>query len=120
MQYRPMSVSSQTKNLSYRIAGLETKLTHDGNLQTFEKKVTKHLVAYRLDTITYVPSPSDPAQVVSVIDNHALFNLKEGSLSGNNIKDTEFDSYSFDNDHEAKEFLMHSLDEELETQLLQD
>ena len=119
-QYRPTSVSSQTKSLKYRIEGLETKFTRDGDLQTFEKKVTKHLVAYGLDTITYVPSPSDPAQVVSVIDSHALFNLKEGSVLGNNIKDTEFDSYSFDNDREAKEFLMASLDPELETQLLQD
>ena len=119
-QYRSTSVSSQAKSQAYRVQGLETKFTRTGDLQTFEKKVMKHLIAYGLDTISYTMSPSNPAKVVSVVNSHALFNLKEGIVSGNHIKDTEFDSYCHDNDRDAKEFLLNSVDEALETQLYQD
>ena len=119
-QFRPTSVSSQAKSQAYRVAGLETKFSRTSNLQTFQKKVMKHLIAYGLDTVTYTTSPSDVNQVVSVIDNHGLFNLKGGSSTANDIKGCKFDSFGHDNDRDAKEFLLNSVDESIEDQLHQD
>ena len=34
--------------------GLESKFAHKGNLQTFEKKIKKHLIQYGLDMVTYL------------------------------------------------------------------
>jgi len=119
-QYRSNSVSSQAKSHKYRVEGLETKFTRTSKMQTFEKKVMKHLVAHGLDTVTYLRNPADPNKVVSVIDSHALFNLKKGQEAGNKIKEDEFDTYCHDNDRDAKEFLFNSVDSALETQLLED
>lgn len=51
------------------------------HFQTFEKKIMKHFVQHGLDTITYLANPSKSeadAEVVSVVTNHGLFNLKVG------------------------------------------
>ena len=116
-QYRPTSISSQAKSQTYRVQGLTTKFTRTSDLQTFEKKIMKHLISYGLDTITYATNPTDPTKVVSVVDHHALFNLKEGSKTGNDLKKNKFDSYDHANDRDAKEFLLNSVDAELESQL---
>ena len=119
-QYRSTSMTSEAKGLKYQIGGLENKLTQTGDLQTFQKKVMKHLVAYGLDTVTYVPNPSSSTEVVSIINQHGLYTLKDGSALGNRIKEREFDSYCHDNDRDAKDFVLNSVDEELESQLYQD
>ena len=122
-QYRPMSIASQAKALAYRVQGLETKFSRTSDLQTFEKKIMKHLVQYGLDTITYMPDPTDKetkeekAKVVSVITDHARFNLKQGVKKANEIMEKHFDAYDIANVRDAKEFLLNSIDADLETQL---
>ena len=116
-QYRPTSISSQLKSRPYRIAGLANKFSRGSNLQTFEKKIMKHLEAFGMDTNTYLQSPTNKAEVVSVIESHSLFTLKEGTKLGNSIKEKYFDEHSLENDHDAKEFLYASVDEKLEKQL---
>ena len=116
-QYRPTGISSRAKSQAYRVKGLETKFTRDSDLHTFEKKIMKHLVQYGLDTITYLQDPADNTQVVSVITNHARFNLKSGASKAVILYNTMFDSYDKDNDRDAKDFLMNSISDDLETQL---
>ena len=116
-QYRGTSISSQAKSRSYRVQGLETKFSKDSDLATFEKKVTKHLIQHGLDSIAYVPDPVDATKMISVITTHARFNFKEVMKEGNTIMKNHFDSYSIANVEDAKEFLMNSIDEDLEKQL---
>ena len=115
-QYRPSSIGSQSKSQYYRVRGLETKFTRGSDLQTFEKKIMKHLISYGLDTITYLVDPTDSTQVVSVISEHARFNVKVGVKLGNDAL-VNYDSYDLENIRDAKEFLLNSVDDELETQL---
>jgi hypothetical protein len=37
--------------------------------------VWKHLVKHGLDTITYLPSPSDPNQMMSVVKDYPKFSM---------------------------------------------
>ncbi len=116
-QFRSTSISGAAKSRVYRIQGLENKFTHTGDLQTFQRKIMKHLVTYGLDTITYVQNPSDATKVASVIENHGLFHFKTGVKDCNDNKANHFDSYCHSNDEDAKEFLFNSLDADLEKQL---
>ena len=116
-QYRGTSISSQAKSRAYRVQGLDTKFSKDSDLATFEKKIMKHLIQHGLDSITYVPDPVDATKMISVITTHARFNFKEVMKEGNTIMENHFDSYSIANVEDAKEFLMNSIDEDLEKQL---
>ena len=120
MQYHPTSITSKAKSRTYRIAGLTNKFTRTSDLQTFQKRVKKHLVDHGMDTITYVTSPTDAKQVVSIIDHHGLFTLDEGCKAGNDLKTNHFDLYCLDNDNNAKDFLIASVDADIEEQLLDD
>ena len=117
-QYLMSSISSQAKALVYCVQELATKFTRDSDLQTFQKKFMNHLVQYGLDTITYIQDPTKPTEVLSVVTDHALFNIKEGVVMGNNLM-KHFDKYNHENIHDAKEFLFNSIDDKFETQLYQ-
>ena len=98
---------------------MENKFTRSGDLQTFQKKVMKHFVAHGLDAITYVASPTNTSALVSVLEHHALFSLKQGIEEGNDTKARYYDAYDRSNDLCAKEYLYNSVDVELEKQLLE-
>ena len=66
-QQRPTGINSAAKSQHYRTTEMEVKFSRDKDLLTFQRKVTKHLVDNGLDTIAYLPDPSDPTQVISVI-----------------------------------------------------
>ena len=117
-QYRVSSISGRSKSKYYRVQGLETKFTRTSDLQTFQKKVWKHLVEHGMDTITYLEDPATPTQVVSVIDHHARFEVKAGVRAANLLKtNNTWDGYDLDNIREAKDFLLNSIDDDLEKQL---
>ena len=118
-QYRANSISGQAKSQVYRVAGLEDKFSRTSDLQTFERKVMKHLIQHGLDTITYLVDPTDKTKVVSVIEHHAKFTVKAGSVSGNMLMSTMYDGYDLENVQDAKDFLTNSLDSDLEKQLNQ-
>ena len=120
-QFRANSISAQAKSKVYRTQGLETKFTRDSDVLTFQKKVMKHLVSYGLDTITYLKDPTtsgSKVQVVSVIDHHAKFDVKDATKEANTLMTNgTWDAYDLDNIRDAKEFLLNSISEDLETQL---
>ena len=118
-QYRATTISGQSKSRHYRVTGLTNKFSRSSNLLTFQKKVLKHLKDHGLDTITYLQHPNRAGEVVCVINQHALFTMQEGVKLGNDRKKdgTSYDTYCMENDQDAKEFLINSMDEDLERQL---
>ena len=115
-QYRPSSIGSSTKSQYYRTTGLTTKFTRKSDLLKFQTKVQEHLEEYGMDTIAYLPSPTDSTEMVSIISNHARYTLKEAKQQEKNQL-TKYDLYDHANERDAKKFLMESIDEDLETQL---
>ena len=116
-QYRSPSISTESKSRAYRVQGLEMKYSRDSNLQTFQKEVMQHLSEYGMDTITYLNDPTDATRVVSVIEHHALFDLKDGETLANETAKNHFDLYDHGNSDDAKKFLLRSISEELKNQL---
>jgi len=115
-QYRSTSIINQAKGLEYRIKGLETKFTGDSDLQLFQMQVLEHLEQHGMDTITYLQDPTDPSQVISVIDNHSRFDIKTGCKLSKQVA-KHYDSYDDENVRDAKKFLRKSIDANLEKQL---
>ena len=68
-------------------------------------------------TITYLNDPTDATRVVSVIEHHALFDLKDGETLANETAKNYFDSYDHGNSDDATKFLLRSISEELKNQL---
>ena len=52
--YRPSSVQGLTKSQYYRVEGLETKITKEGNLIAFQRLVLAKLEKYAFSTLTTV------------------------------------------------------------------
>ncbi len=116
-QFRPSSVTSQAKSHHYRVMGPDTKFTRDSELLNFQKKILKHLKLHGMDTVTYLEDPTDTSRVVSVIEDHAKFNVKEGIKKANDNMKANFDSYAKSDDSDATEYLLACLDSDLENQL---
>ena len=115
-QFRPTSITSSTKSQYYRTTGLATKFTRDSDLLTFQKKILGHLEDYGMDTITYLPSPNDDSEMISVIPNHARYTLEQ-TTNLEKIQSTKYDTYDQANIRDAKKFLLNSIDESLENQM---
>ena len=116
-QFRAATSGSRAKAQYYRTQPLANKFGRDKDILTFQKKVEKHLIEHGLDTITYVPDPADPRKVISVVTEHGRLNLKEGIESGNQVAMLYYDTYDFANMEDSKQFLLNSVDEDLEKQL---
>ena len=56
-QYRPTSISSQSKAQYYRVEGLTPKFGRDKDLQVFQRKILEKLVDYGMDTVSFTPAP---------------------------------------------------------------
>ena len=117
-QYRPTSVTSQAKSRAYRIAGLEQKFSRTGDFHQFQRRVKKHLVNHGMDTIAYIPDPSK-TKMINVIDKYALYSLREGVETANETMKVSFDKYDKANSNDAIDFLLNSIDDELEKRLSQ-
>ena len=115
-QYRPSSITGKTKSQIHRVKGLEKKFSRGSDLQVFERKVLEHLTQHGMDTISYLKDPTNSSDVVSVVSEHARFNLKEARVK-EKIPLAAFDDYDHSNVRDAKKFLLASLDEDLESQM---
>ena len=115
-QYRLSSIMGKTKSQIHRVKGLEKKFSRGSDLQVFERKVLEHLTQHGMDTISYLKDPTNSSDVVSVVSEHARFNLKEARVE-EKIPLAAFDNYNHSNVRDAKKFLLASLDEDLESQM---
>ena len=82
-QHRPTSITSAAKSQHYRTQGIDPKFGRDKDLLTFERKVEKHLTDNGLDSIAYLPDPSDPTESISVITDHGRFDYKADTKKAN-------------------------------------
>jgi hypothetical protein len=115
-QYRPSSVGSSAKARHYRTIGLETKFSRTGNLQVFQREVMEHLQEHGMDTITYLPDPTDTSKMISIVEHHARFSYDEAE-SGEVFQKARYDRYDKENMRDGKAFLGKSIDEDLKEQL---
>ena len=115
-QYRATSISSEAKSRVYRTKGLETKFSKKGDFPQFQRRLKKHLETYGMDTICYVQDPTDSDQMINVIDKYARYSLRDGIDAGNDAMNL-FDQYDTANSKDAIEFLLNSLDDDLEKKL---
>ena len=116
-QFRSTSISGQAKSQNYRTLGMDNKFGKDNDLQDFGRKLKEHFIEHGIDTPTYLRDPTKKKHVVSVLDNHALFDMKEGVDEANELLENEFDEYTLAADRDGKKYLLNSLDPYLETQL---
>jgi hypothetical protein len=73
------------------------------------------LLKYGLDTIAYLPSPSAPDEMFNIVEDYPKFvvNLEKSMASAKSIS-KEYDRVDDQNSEAAKEFLMASLDKNLQ------
>ena len=115
-QFRPTSIGSSSKARYYRTQGLADRFTRKSDLFTFQREVMEHLEEYGMDSITYLPSPTDPDKMISIISDHGRYTLKQArELEKAQI--ALYDTYDHNNMKDAKKFLLASISGKLKTQL---
>ena len=104
-----LSVNDERKASEYRLRGLEQRFKQTDSLEQFQAQVKTHLLKYGLDTISYLPDPVEPTQMVSVVDHHAKFSQETAKQAHYPLR-PRFDKYDLENDALASDFLMNSID----------
>ena len=98
LSLRPLDPVTGQKSSIYRRAGLSKKFAQAHNLSTFQKKVWDHLVKYGLDTMAYLPDPSELKTVLPVVTHHARFtgDINKATTSSINLQ-KKFDLWDMKN-----------------------
>ena len=113
-QYRSTtaSIGSQQKSYAYRIKGMDIKMSATVDLTMFQKNFLHRLQREGLDTISYIPSPTEPTKMISCVTDHTrlTFDVVVKSVEAQASK---YDSYDKSNDKDAVELLLNSLAPEL-------
>jgi hypothetical protein len=115
-RHRPKDTAASTKAYDVRVKGLTPAFDAGGNLKDFMESVDKHLVKHGLDTIAYIPDPSDKTKILSAVTQYPLLNPKKADhiLVG---RFSLYDGFAKCDDAEAVEFLLSSVDKSLKTHL---
>ena len=115
-QYRPHSAKARAVTYQQRITGLTTQLTDVTQLLTFTRAVRTHLSVYGLDTIAYLPDPSDSSRMTNILVEHAKFSVStcETAMA---TQLQRYDSYDQANDLAATQFLLSSLSDQVHLHL---
>jgi len=111
-QYRSFSVSQSQKSHHYRTQGLETPFKQTDDLPVFLEKIKSHFIDHGLDTITYVPDPLSPQNMISCIECHSRLSAKT-FVTSTAAQLQLYDTYDTANDADATKFLLNSLDDPL-------
>jgi hypothetical protein len=109
-QLRPSSPGSSQKSTRYREIGLATKFTRNSHLLDFVDVVHTYLTRTGLDTITYLPDPSDPTTMISAVDKCSKFDLTPAITAARQLRTDNFDKFHRNNDDSAHNWLLDSLD----------
>ena len=75
MMHRPHNQKGEAVTYRERTTGLPTLLKEPKDLLWFEHHVLQHLTRYGLDTVAYVPSPSDPTKMLNIVESHARYTV---------------------------------------------
>ena len=99
-----------------RTEGLYTeesaRYKHGGDLDFFCKMFEKHLQKYGLDTIAYREDPTKRGTMISLFSEYPKLTAEEVKIQ-NIIYSTSYDEYDKQNDKEAIECFLNSINEEL-------
>jgi hypothetical protein len=110
--YRSAGIKD-VKGFAHRIKGLETKFAITDDLRAFQRSVMKHFERCGLDTITYLPDPANPTQMESVVEQANRF-TKKYVMTQNVQYEGYYDAYDHLNARTASDFILSSLDPEME------
>ena len=120
-RFRPLNPTFDVKGLTARTKGLETKFKKTDDLVIFQSKVWKHLVAHGLDTIAHLVNPSDPTQVLDVVNNHTRFVIDTATTEAAiEAFKTNFDDMDRTNDTAATSFFLDSLDSTIADDIIEE
>jgi hypothetical protein len=118
MQLRPTNQSASMKVDST----LQLKMSTDpqfnkgSNLVLFTQDIFKELKVRGLDSITYLPHPTDPNEVLSVITDHGRYSLLEVRDLAKEFT-SKWDKYDKQNDFYATSMLLSSLHPDLKADI---
>ena len=89
------------------------KFKHNRDLYFFCKLFEKHLQKHGLDSVAYRRCPTGNREMMSLFTNYPKFSLEGIKDQNDNIFSGMYDEYDKQNDIEATECLLNSLDSEL-------
>jgi hypothetical protein len=111
-QLRPNSASYAQRGFQYRSTGIEDKFKRSDDLATFIREVSDHLIDTGMDSISYLPSPTDATKMCSVLTEYSKYSADTARSSGATFA-ALYDTYDKINDKAASKYLLNSLDKDL-------
>ena len=115
-QFRPSSIGSATKGQYYRVKGLNPKVGPNSEMLPVQRKVNHHMNTFGMISIAYLPDPTNPNEMVNIIDGYARFTI-DSARAAEAAQHELYDQYDHANIRDAKQFLYNSLDAKYEAQL---
>jgi hypothetical protein len=112
-QLHPNSASYAQRGFQYQSTGLTEKFQRSDDLATFIGEVQEHMVDCGIDTITYLPSPTDPKTMCSVLSKFSKYTATDTVRTAGATLAAMYDSHNKINDKAARKFVLQCLNKEL-------
>ena len=107
-QLRPVYVSAAQKGYNHRRTGMTTLFKPADDLISFQNSVWDHLVVTGMDSIAYLPDPTDKTKVSNVVKSHSRYTVQSAkTLIQGQVE--LYDKYDKTNDKAARTYLLASL-----------
>jgi hypothetical protein len=107
-QLRPVQVAAAQKGYNHRRTGMTTTFKPTDDLTSFQNSVWEHLVDTGMDSVAYVPDPTDATVMTNVVKSHARYTVHSvKKLIESQLK--AYDKYDKTNDKAARTYLLASL-----------
>ena len=115
-QLRPVYVSAAQKGYNHRRTGMTTLFNSADDFISFQNSVWNHLTNTGMDSIAYLPDPTDETKMSNVVKSHARYTVQSAQLL---IKKelVRYDTYDKMNDKAARAYLLASLAVELSNKI---
>ena len=107
-QLRPVYVSAAQKGYTHRRTGMNTPFNSTDDLISFQNAVWDHLTDTGMDSIAYLPDPTDGTKMTNVVKAHARYTVQSAEVLVRNQL-VRYDKYDKTNDKAARAYLLASL-----------
>ncbi|KAI2491647.1 hypothetical protein MHU86_22930 [Fragilaria crotonensis] len=107
-QLRPVFVSAAQKGYNHRRTGMTTLFKPADDLISFQNSVWNHLVDTGMDSIAYIPDPTDTEKMTNVVKSHARYTVQSAQQLIEKQLEL-YDKYDKTNDKAARTYLLASL-----------
>ena len=107
-QLRPVYVSAAQKGYNYRRTGMTVQFKPTDDLTDFQNAVWEHLTDTGMDSIAYLPDPTDGTKMTDVVNSHSRYTVQSAQtlVKAQLVK---YDPYDKTNDKAARTYLLASL-----------